>query len=114
VSKPTLEIPYKSVFSVPIILKKDGQPLEFDGVLLFMVKEQKQDPDSDAIIKKDLTILHTNGDPYHAMLTFDLDDTDNPIGKYWYGFKTGDAGVWLPTKDSRCEITNAIVQGKSL
>lgn len=78
-----------------------------------MVKKSKNDPDADAIISKSLTIVNTNGDPYHALLPFTLDDTSHAEGEYYYGFKTGDTGVWLPTETEVALITNSIVQGET-
>lgn len=79
-----------------------------------MVKRKKSDPDTDAVIKKNLTIVHADGNPYHAMLSFTLTDTDLPLGTYYFGFKTGDTGVWLPTVTETLEITDAIVQGQTV
>lgn len=110
----TLTIPYKSVFTIPIILKTNGEPIDFTGTLLFMVKRDQTDDDADAIISKTLTIINTDGEPYHALLSFTLDDTSHDLGKYFYGFKTGETGVWLPTKTEVAEITNAIVQGQTI
>jgi hypothetical protein len=109
----SLTIPYKSVFSIPIILKRDGAPIIFNGTLLFMVKGSKSDPDTEAIISKNLTIINTDGNPYHAMLSFNLTDTSHDVGKYFFGFKTGDTGVWLPTVTDVAEITDSIVQGQT-
>lgn len=98
---------------MPVILKRDGAAITFNGTLLFMVKESKDDPDASAIISKTLTILHTSGSPYHAMLSLTLTDTSHPLGKYFFGFKTGDSGVWLPSKTDTLEITDVIVQGQT-
>lgn len=106
-------LPHKSIFSQPIILKRDKETIEYDGILLFMVKPNKTDPDEEAIISKTIEIIHTNGDPYHGILEFTLEDTSHPEGKYFFGFKTGIDGEWLPTKTSVLEITNAIVQGQT-
>lgn len=99
---------------MPVTLKSGGTVITYDGVLLFMVKKNEDDADADAIIKKNITILHTNGNPYHGMVSFDLTDTSNPRGKYFCGFKTGDDGVWLPSKKKNLIITSAIVQGQSI
>ena len=109
----TLQIPYKAIFSIPIILKTNGQPIEFDGTLLFMIKENKTDPDADAIISKTLTIVNTDGDPYHALINLTETDTTQDLGTYFFGFKTGDNGTWLPTKTDTIEFVDAIVQGQT-
>lgn len=109
----SFEIPFGSAFSVPVILKTNGEPITFSGTLLFMVKKSLDDADEDAIISKTLTIVNTDGDPYHALITFTTDDTTNPIGKYWYGFKTGETGEWLPTKNDVAEITKVVIQGQT-
>lgn len=109
----TLQIPYNAIYDIPVILKRDNLPIEYDGTLLFMVKANKNDPDAAAIISKTLTIINTDGDPYHALISLDEDDTGHEQGKYFFGFKTGETGVWLPTKTETLEITNAIVQGQT-
>lgn len=109
----TLTIPYKSVFSIPVTLKRDGATITFSGTLLFMVKKNETDDDSAAIISKTLTIANTNGSPYHALLSLTLTDTSKTPGIYSYGFKTGESGVWLPTETGKCEITEVVVQGQT-
>jgi hypothetical protein len=111
----SLVVPYKSVFSTPIILTdEDDTAITFNGTLLFMVKKNETDLDVDAIIKKSLTIIHTNGDPYHALLSFDLVDTSHARGKYWFGFKTGESGEWLPSETDTLEINGGLVQGQTI
>lgn len=107
----SLKIPYKSEFSLPIILKRDGAIITATGDLLFMIKESIDTPDADAIISKTLTLAHANGDPYHYIIDFDLTDTSNEVGKYFFGFKTTLNGDWLPTTTGIAEITSVIVQG---
>ncbi len=108
-----LVIPYKSVFSVPIILKQNNVAITYNDDLLFMVKESFDDPDASAIISKTLTIVNPDGDPYHAEIDFDLTDTSHPIGRYVFGFKTHLNGDWLPTNSGIAEITHVIVQGQT-
>lgn len=107
-------VAYKSVFSMPVILQTAGVPITFNGTLLFMVKKNKSDPDSAAIIKKNLTIENTDGDPYHATIDFTLADTSYAVGEYFCGFKTGENGEWLPTSTSTFEIVDVIVQGQNI
>lgn len=109
----SLVIPYKSVFSLPIILKRDGEVITYSNDLLFMVKESLSDSDEDAIISKTLEIVNEDGDPYHALIEFDLVDTSNDVGKYFYGFKTEVGTDWLPTSTGVAEIIEVIVQGQT-
>jgi hypothetical protein len=110
----SLTIPYKAVFSVPIVLKRGGVIIpDQSGSLLFMVKPNEDDSDDDAIISKTLTLAHADGDPYHYLIEFDLDDTSHDVGNYFYGFKTHEGSDWLPTSTGMLEIKQVIVQGQT-
>lgn len=108
-----LVIPYGSVFNVPIILKQNGEVIEYTNDLLFMVKRSLDDDDDDAIISKTLEVVNTDGDPYHFLIEFDDIDTTNDVGNYVYGFKTEIGDEWLPTSNGTAEITKVVVQGET-
>lgn len=98
---------------MPIILKRAGVVIEYENDILFMVKQSIDTPDDDAIISKTLEIINEDGDPYHTVIEFDLDDTSHDIGKYFFGFKTTENGDWLPTNTGIAEISSVIVQGQT-
>lgn len=109
----TLKLPYKSEFSQPVILKRDGVIITASSSLLFMVKTSIAAPDDDAIISKTLTLAHADGDPYHYLIEFDTTDTGHDVGKYVFGFKTELNGDWLPSTTGVAEITSVVVQGET-
>lgn len=84
-----IELKRGTTDDIPVtLLNENDTPVTgFTGRLWFMVKEDLSDPDDDAIISKEITVLYPDGVPSHGVLALTLEDSANPAGNYVYDLK---------------------------
>ncbi len=79
-----LEIPRKTTKNYEIVFTKDGANEDITGwTIYFMAKEKMDDPDTSAVIDKEVTI-HTDPTNGETIIELTSSDTDISCGNYYY------------------------------
>lgn len=93
-----------------IVMHEDGSKMNFkDKTIKFIVKKEKSEQDSEAVIFKTLT---PTTDTY--LLEIELTDTDTNIDPriYWWGVRVDSDGYQVTEGEGRLEIKQGAFYGK--
>ena len=79
-----IEIPRKTTKIFELYFTKDGTAQDITGwTIYFTAKEKMDDPDTSAVISKEIT-SHTNPTAGKTEISLSSSDTDIDVGNYYY------------------------------